>query len=281
MSLRSASEILIDVRDGHPLISDGAVGSELIRCGVASDRVPFANLSHPELIMMLASQYLEAGCNLLTTNTFALCGGEHSVDAGVRGYQIVRRIIEESARSCGILFSIACDLPDEALQTLARLYELNPTLPAVVLVETCTQLQRAVEVAKAVKGVFPTSTVAATAHFDTDDAMFDGTVPERFAEVMVGNRAEIVGANCGVDPSNYVRITRRMKSATDAPLLVQPSGGLPVRNAQGRWSYPTKPNDFARLCVDLYAAGASIVGGCCGISPEHMAEVSVMCGRTF
>src|SRR5205085_3866933 len=98
----------------------------------------------------------------------------------------------------------------------------------------------------------------------SDGCIPDGATPETAALALVQSGADIVGGNCGETPETFIEVAQRMRAVTDAPLLFQPSAGLPSRSEEGAWVYPVGPGSFAEVAARLFAAGVDIVGGCCG-----------------
>ena len=117
--------------------------------------------------------------------------------------------------------------------------------------------------------------VVASMVFDSgkelDRTMMGATV-EQVARQLTDAGADVIGANCGQGPASYVAICRRLRVATDVPLWIKPNAGLPhIEN--GQTVYQTKPDEFAEYACQLFAAGASFVGGCCGTGPEFIQAV--------
>ena len=108
--------------------------------------------------------------------------------------------------------------------------------------------------------------------FDKDGATVTGTSPEAAAVWAEAAGAFAVGANCGLGPEGYVETVRRLVAATDLPVFVYPNAGVPSsRDYLG-------PEAFAAACEALVRAGASVVGGCCGTTPEHTAALAARLG---
>jgi 5-methyltetrahydrofolate--homocysteine methyltransferase len=96
-----------------------------------------------------------------------------------------------------------------------------------------------------------------------------GVTPEQAAQGLQEAGADVIGANCGLGPTGYIAICRRLSSATDLPLWIKPNAGLP-EFVDGRTVYRTTPGEFAVQIPSIIAAGASFVGGCCGTTPEFI-----------
>jgi 5-methyltetrahydrofolate--homocysteine methyltransferase len=96
-----------------------------------------------------------------------------------------------------------------------------------------------------------------------------GDSPADLVSVAAGIGAAAVGANCGAGPSNYVKVAGLLRSETDLPIWIKPNAGLPVV-ADGRTTYDMGPEEFASFVPKLIAAGANLIGGCCGTTPAHL-----------
>ena len=107
-------------------------------------------------------------------------------------------------------------------------------------------------------------------------AYFDGDA-EQAAQQLPALGADAVGVNCGQGPELYESVIARMKTLTDAPLIAKPNAGMPEMQPDGRAVYGMTPTRFAREMRKLQKAGASILGGCCGTTPEHIRALREMC----
>jgi len=105
------------------------------------------------------------------------------------------------------------------------------------------------------------------------DRTMMGVTPEQAAASLTETGADVIGANCGQGPSDYIPICRRLGSATELPLWIKPNAGLPEL-VDGRAVYKTSPGDFAVQIPSIIEAGASFVGGCCGATPEFIRAVA-------
>ncbi len=101
----------------------------------------------------------------------------------------------------------------------------------------------------------------------------DGMTPERFAPQLAEAGADVIGVNCGTGPASMLETVERMAMATDRPLAVQPNAGMP-RSVEGRTLYLSSPDYVASYTRRFVRAGARVVGGCCGTTPEHTRQIS-------
>jgi len=269
-----------------PVVLDGALGTELQRAGLTPGECPDAwNLRHPERVEAVARSYVEAGSEIVLTNTFganrvmlARHGLEDQLEAINRdGVAAARRaaagraLVFASLGPTGKLVGMG-QINDTELRELYG--EQTRVLAEAgvdgLALETFSDLD---EVAPAIAAAKATGlVVVATMVFDSGrdhDRTMMGTTPEAAARGMAAAGADVVGANCGRGVAGYLRVTERMRSAVDLPLWIKPNAGLPEL-VDGRTVYRTTEREFAEGVRALVAAGATFVGGCCGTSPGYL-----------
>ncbi len=273
MPLASANELMERLRAGERLIADGGMGTELIRYGVAPEDVLQANLGLPDAIRSIHDRYLAAGADILTTNTFGLRTGGNWASNLRAGLNIGIHALRESEQRGNLWLSLVPSVVPPERETLHFVATHAPHWSGIVLIETCTSLQEALAATRALRDLPHLELLAVTCHFHADGRMPDATLPETAARELANAGACIVGANCGERPEAFVEIASRMRAVTDAPLLFQPSAGLPSQDGDGHWVYPITELEFAEVGGQLFSAGANIVGGCCGTTPAHIAAL--------
>jgi methionine synthase I (cobalamin-dependent) len=259
------------------MVSDGAMGSELIGWGIAPEDVLHANTEFGAAVRNIHDGYIAAGARIITSNTFGLRNGTDWATEISDGVNIAVQAALSSPSDIGVWLSLVPCVAACEQETLRILSEFLPVWPHMLLVETCASLEEARMAARGIAALKP-DILCISAHFRADGKMPDGTTPEDFAIAVVSDGAHVVGANCGDFPEPFIEITARMRSVTDAPLLIQPSAGLPTRDSD-RWRYPVDPQRFSNVAMKLFGAGANIVGGCCGASRAHIAAVCAKMGR--
>jgi 5-methyltetrahydrofolate--homocysteine methyltransferase len=269
MSLQTGLELVAKLHCGVKMLADGAVGSELIRWGIAPERTVDANLIAPERVRDLHRRAIAAGADLITANTFGLPGDTTWADAFQAGVSLAETEAQSASREVGVMVSV---YPAELLQNprvVLQSFYGSASGRNVLLIETAVALREAVEAVgtAARSGV---AVIAATCHFQPDGTMPDGTTPEQAVAALQQAGAAIVGANCGAVPEDLFPVAERMRAVAQTPLLFQPNAGLPKRVGDD-WIYPVDPERFAAGAARLYESGVSIVGGCCGTTPAHIA----------
>lgn len=277
MALLRAARFWERVRSGGPILSDGAMGSELIGQGIAAEAVTLANLDHGCTVRSIHDAYIAAGCELITANTFGIHASSTWAAECLAGLEIAVLAAMATTRDIGVWLSLPAAVVVKERAALRMLCATARPPRPMLLIETCISLDTALAAARAAVTIAP-DVLAVTAHFRSDGTLPDGTGAEEFAMALEREGAQVLGANCGDSLQSFVEITARMRSATTAPLLIQPSAGLPQQDGTGQWRYPVEPAQFAKVAGQLRDAGASIVGGCCGAGSRHIAAMSRQMG---
>lgn len=273
MPILRAEDLFSRLCNGEHLLSDGAMGTELGRRGVGARDILRANVRQPSLVAEIHDSYAESGTHILTANTFGLSDGPDWQENTRAGLRLVIEAAQrhDKAAWISLISRIVCQEPEFAGE-LAREAQAQGL---AVLIETCVRLDEAVEAAQIVRHIGYESVLAVTCHFQAEGTMPDGSASEEVARALASAGADIVGGNCGEGPQMFLPIAERMRAATDAPLLFQPNASLPHPDARGNQVYSIGPIEFAEAGKKLFQAGANIVGGCCGTTPEHISQLAV------
>ncbi len=279
----------------RPLLGDGATGTQLQQLGLAPGACgELWNATHPDHVRQVHQGYLDAGADLLTTNTFGgtsfvLAG--HGAGARVRelnlaGARLARAVAGDRAWVLGdigpfggMLEPLGEASPDEVTaafrQQTAALLEGGAD---VILVETMSDPAEAALAVRAAKAS-GAELVIATYSFQQSAAgyrtMMGTSVASALAAVLAAG-ADVVGANCGTELSldDYVSLTAELvAAAAGRPVIVQPNAGSP-RLVNGMICYDESAAEFAAAAPRLLAAGARLVGGCCGSTAAHIAAMA-------
>ncbi len=284
--------LLQRLQRGRPVVADGAWGTMLMERGLEPGRPPETiNLERPELLTEIGSLYLEAGAEILTTNTF---GGsplklrQHGLDGRAESInraavEAVRSIAAERAWISGSIGPTGAILKpygdageDDVYDGFQRQVEALAEAGADLLcVETMTDLREAELALKATRNVAPELPAVATMTFDpTPRGFFTimGVGVEQAARGLRDAGADVVGSNCGNGSETMVEIAREFRARTRLPLIIQPNAGLP-QNRGGRVVYPETPEFMAQKALELLELGVAVIGGCCGSTPDHIREI--------
>ncbi|MEE8334801.1 MAG: homocysteine S-methyltransferase family protein [Candidatus Neomarinimicrobiota bacterium] len=283
------SGILARIKSGQTLVSDGALGTALFENGLKPGDCPeLMNLSHPDLIGDIARSYSEAGADIVQTNTFGASplklaeyglkfrSDEINTAAVINARAAVGPNII-LAGSCGpsgkILEPYGDGKPQEIQKSFIK--QLEALIKAgvdVICVETMVDQNEAMLAIQAVKIIDSQIPVMATMTFDKTPRGFYtimGVNIESSARALIKVGADIIGSNCGNGLDHMIEIARKFTEVTNLPVIIQSNAGLPVIKA-GNIFYNETPEYFAHRIENLIEAGVSIIGGCCGTTPEHI-----------
>lgn len=271
MSFLTGRDLVSRLRGGRRALADSAVGSELINTGIAPGRTVEANLTHPERVRQLHRLAISSGADAVTTNTFGTAGSPEWAAAFDAGVKIAAAEAHAAVPEIAVMISV---YPSELLEhpnVVLMPWKDRETSDCLLLIETAVDLRETVA-AVALARQNGVDTVAATCHFQTAGVMPDGSTPKAIVLALQEAGASVLGGNCGSVPEDWVVIAEHMHKATDLPLLFQPNAGL-KQQIGDRSIYSVDPIRFAANAARLYDAGVSMVGGCCGTTPAHIAAI--------
>jgi 5-methyltetrahydrofolate--homocysteine methyltransferase len=283
------------LRSGDVLVGDGATGTMLFERVLRPGQAPeSATLSHPEVVAEIARLYLEAGAEIIETNTF---GGSPLKLAQAKLEGEVERINRDAVRvardaaggrayvaascgPCGRLLEPYGDAPPTAVYDSFR-RQMEILLSAgvdCVFVETMTDLEEAKLAVRAAKDVSPDVPVAAMMTFDHTPRGFYTIMGVTIAAAAAGLQeagSDAIGSNCGNGSEQMIAIAREFRRHSDLPLIIQPNAGLP-QTRDDKIVYDESPAFMAEKARELVEAGVSVIGGCCGTTPEHIRAIRTM-----
>ena len=282
-----------DIFANRPILADGAMGTVLYARGVLINRCyDELNLSDPKLVLSIHEEYLQAGAEIIETNTFGanrfrlarhgLAGKVAEINAaGVRlARQAVDRVKERQGGAAwvsGTVGPLGVRLEplgktglDEARAAFAeQIHALNAEGVDLLIVETMSALNEAREALAAAHEVAPELPVLVMVTVDDEGNCLDGASPEQAAALLTEWGADAVGVNCSTGPTTVLTAIEAMRRASPLPLAAMPNAGLP-RAVDGRNIYLISPEYMASFARKAIAAGVQIVGGCCGTTPNHI-----------
>lgn len=269
------------LKNKNIVLFDGAMGTMLQRAGLEGGVLPETlNLSRPDLIVDIHRRYLEAGADVITSNTF---GGSRLKlkPLGLTAAQVMHRAVA-LARKAGAGI-VAADIGPSGLLmepmgtlTFEEAYEIfaeqaqaaQEAGADLVLLETFSDLYEAKAALLAVKENTDLP-AAVTLTFQLSGRTVMGNGPAEAVSVLEGLGADILGVNCSLGPEEILPIALDFLCNARVPVLVQPNAGLP-RMESGEVVFPAKPGTFAQALVPLILAGGTLVGGCCGTDPAFI-----------
>jgi homocysteine S-methyltransferase len=275
---------------GRAMLCDGAMGTMLQARGIAIDRCcDEVNLAQPEMVASVHAEYLRAGAEIVETNTFGANEfrlqryglGDRVREINCAGVRIARRCAREAgaeAYVAGAVGPLGVSLDGKTdldrgraafAEQIVALTEGGPGVGAdLLMIETMTSLEEAGEAIRAAREAAPGLRLVAMVTVGEDGNCLDGAPPEEVAARLTEWSADAVGCNCSSGPATVLRAMERMRRATHLPLAAMPNAGLP-KFEDGRAIYAVSPEEMAGFARRAIEAGASLIGGCCGTTPEH------------
>jgi methionine synthase / methylenetetrahydrofolate reductase(NADPH) len=281
-----AADFLARIKQS-PVLCDGAMGTLLYSKGIFINRsYDELNLSQPDLIRGIHHEYLQAGAEIIETNTF-----------GANAFRLARysladkvadinragaRLAHEAAKSFDVWVAGSVgplgtrieplgktsfdEARDVFRQQIQALVEGGVDL---LILETFGYLEEIHQAMLAAKDVNPKLALVAQVTIDEDGNCLDGSDPETFGPKLAEWGADVIGCNCSVGPVAMLDAIERVRAVTSLPLSAQPNAGIP-RSVEGRNIYLCSPEYMASYARKFVAAGVRVVGGCCGTTPDHI-----------
>ncbi len=283
----------------NPIVFDGAMGTVLHNRGESFEgSFEELNLSKPALIADIHREYIEAGAQVIMTNTFganrfklAENGLEDKLEEiNCAAVQLAKKVVDASFKEvlvAGDVGPLGVRLapfgrvkPEQARKAFAeQIISLANCDVDLIIIETISDLYEAEEAVKATKENTDLPVIVSMT-YTRDDRTLLGNSPENVAEKMHQAGADILGINCSGGPAQILRILKRMRKAVpEAKFSVMPNAGWPER-VSGRIMYPAGPEYFGEYALAFRHAGACVVGGCCGTTPTHIESMKTALENT-
>ena len=287
-----AGDFLSRLKEG-PVLCDGAMGTLLYSKGIFINRCyDELNLSQPDLIRSIHAEYLQAGAEVIETNTFGANSfrlarhglAEHLRDINIAGASLARAAADHDAAKRGFQPWVAGSVGPlgariEPLGKIARAEARTAFVQQIaalaeggvdlLILETMGYLEEVHQAILAAREVDPKIPVVAQVTIDEEGNCLDGSTPETFATKLTEWGADVVGCNCSVGPVAMLEAMERVRRVTSLPTSAQPNAGMP-RSVEGRNIYLCSPEYMASYARKFARAGVLFVGGCCGTTPDHI-----------
>ena len=269
---------------GKYIFYDGAMGTMLYKYGLKpGERPDLMNITAPEAVESIHRMYVEAGSDIVCTNTF----GSNAINLAGTGYSpadIINAAVTVAKRACLGKAKVALDIgpTGQVLEPAGELeyekaYEMFKEMAVAgekagadfAAIETMSDLE---ELKAAMTAVSENTKlpILVTMTFEKSGYTFMGCTPESFVEAAEELGAAAVGLNCSLEPMEMLETAKRIAKAAKLPLIVKPNAGLPDGKSG---EYHTGAKEFAEQMKGFAKIGARIIGGCCGTTPEYIREL--------
>jgi len=282
---------ILELAKKRVVLFDGGMGSTIVSLGLPEGECPESwNLTHSEVIREIHRKYLEAGSDVIETNTFganrlrlASFGYDAQVEEiNARAVEITKEVCPEdkfvagNIGPCGGFLKPVGKFSIEELEEsfLEQVKALAFAQVDFFSIETMYDLREALAVVRAVKRVSDLP-IFVSMTFDKKPkgyfTMMGNTLSE-FAREAKKAGADVIGANCTLGSDGMIGLVEELRKNTDLPIIAQPNAGKPEL-IQKRLTYPQNPKSFAEDTIKIVKMGANFVGGCCGTTPEFISEI--------
>ena len=268
---------------------DGATGSNLMKRGMPAGVCPEEwILENPDVLIGLQKEYVEAGSNIIYAPTFTanrIKLKEYGLEEQIEEFN--ERLVGLSLKAAAGRALVAGDITmtgrslapmgDMDFEELVQVYKeqiryLDKAGVDLLVVETMMSLQESRAALIAAKEVCSLP-VMVTLTFEADGRTLYGTDGVSAAVVLEKLGADALGANCSTGPDKMIELIRQIAETVSVPVIAKPNAGMPSLNEQGETVYDMDPETFAREMAGIVDAGATILGGCCGTSPEYIKKL--------
>ena len=283
------------------LIFDGAMGTQLIAAGYRPVEAPESwNTSDPDVVSGIHRAYLEAGADIIETNSFggsrsklsAYHAGDRVAELNAAGARLAIAARDELAPGRLVAGDIGPSgrlLPPVGDATVAELRDIYAEQAEALAsggvdllsMTTFFDLEEARAAVLGARAVTPSLPIVISMAFKPSPRGFRtmmGVSPAQAAAALLEAGADVIGANCEITAEEMPGLVAEFREATDAPLVMQPNAGQP-HLVEGHTVYQETPERFASFMPALVTAGAGLVGGCCGTTPAHIAALAQALGR--
>jgi len=285
-------KVVSKIKEGKVLVSDGAWGTFLHQKGLKADECPeLWNQQRPEDVLEIALNYVEAGADMILTNSFGASPLKlEGYGLEAQTYELNRRAAEISKKAAGERCHVLGSMGPTG--KMVMMGEVNPQEVYKgfreqargladgdadgIVIETMSDPEEARLAIEAVKEITDLDIACTFTFSKNQDGAYRtmmGTDVGAYLEMAKSAGADIIGANCGNGTAGMIEIVREIRNLDPViPVLVHANAGLPIYQ-DGKTVFPESAGEMASQIEELVAAGANIIGGCCGTTPEHIRKI--------
>lgn len=286
------TDIMARLANGEILVVDGATGTNLQQRGLpAGASAEVWVLENPETIRQLNQAFIDAGADILLTCTFG--GTRRRLEASNladKFTEVNRKAVEITkaaasgknvlvAGSIGPLGHMLAPLGTVSVEEAVEDFKAQAQLLCeggvdLIVIETQYDINEASAAIRGVRAVDSALPLVVSFSYDRGIRTMMGVGPEDMAKTIGAMAVDILGVNCGRSLQDNLQVLQQLQRATDKPIWFKPNAGMPETDSEGLPTYSVSPEEMGELVPIWIDAGASIIGGCCGTSPGHLAEIA-------
>lgn len=285
------NKFLHQIQTGKILLADGATGSNLQQRGLPNGKPgELWVLEKPDEIVRLETDFIHAGADIILTCTFGASRLHLSQMGLANESERINRtavaLARKAAASSGVLVGGSIGPIGQMLEPYGTLSAQDAEIAFseqahwlgdggvdIIVIETQFDLGEAEAAVRAVRSVTALPLVCSFS-YDRGTKTMMGVSPEKAARALNDSGVDLLGINCGRSLDDNLKALRELREATALPIWFKPNAGLPVVDENGNAVYQTTPQQMAENVQDWIAAGAQVIGGCCGTSPDHLAAIA-------
>lgn len=285
-------EFLEKLSSGRTLVSDGATGTNLQKMGLPVGAAAETwVLERPDAISDLNRSFIEAGADIILTCTFGATKMRLAASKMIEDYETINHraveITKAAADEFDVLVAGSIGPTGEMLEPMGTMTIeaaeadfrdqaklLSDDGVDLIVIETQFDLNEAVAAVRGVRAADGDIPLVCSFSFDRGTRTMMGVKPEDFATTIGALDVDLLGINCGRSLEDNLACLAQLSEATDKPIWFKPNAGLPGMDDDGLPTYAITPEAMAAQVNDWLAAGARVIGGCCGTSPDHLAAIA-------
>ena len=281
--------LLDRLHKGETILADGALGTMLFPGGALESLcVEKINIMHPKHLEIIANDYLDAGAEIIQTNTFGATPvrleqfnlSQHTKEINQNGVQTVRNVIKEKAYlsfTCGPTGISLDENKDENLKKIIENYHIQfesvkSEQIDLISIETMMFFEEAVVAYRAAREIFESTPISISLLFRKKNEIYqtyDNFLIDDVINKLQNLNVDIIGSNCGNSSKSMIDLAKTLCNSSELPVNIRPSAGIP-KKIDNLLVYPENKKLFCSSIKEMINSGVQIVGGCCGTTPDYI-----------